>query len=83
MPTYDYICSSCQHKFEEILKIAEKEIPNQSPCPNCKKVNCIETVMGAPPIGDPIRLGRKKPSSTYLEKMKIIKKNHPGGSYRY
>ena len=32
MPTYDYKCEKCGHTFEESLKIADREIPTESPC---------------------------------------------------
>ena len=33
MPTYDYECSKCGHKFEEFEKVSE---PKLKPCPKCK-----------------------------------------------
>ena len=32
MPTYDYRCEKCGNEFEEILKIADREVPTKSPC---------------------------------------------------
>ena len=32
MPTYDYRCEKCGHTFEENLKIADREVPTESPC---------------------------------------------------
>ena len=34
MPTYDYECSACGHKFEEFQSITEK--PKKT-CPKCKR----------------------------------------------
>jgi putative FmdB family regulatory protein len=34
MPTYEYECDACQHKFEELQSITEKPLKK---CPKCKK----------------------------------------------
>lgn len=34
MPTYDYECPDCKHKFEEFQKITDKPLKT---CPKCKK----------------------------------------------
>ena len=32
MPTYHYECKKCGHTFEEDFKIADRNIPTESPC---------------------------------------------------
>ena len=34
MPTYDYLCDACGHKFEHFQSISDKLLKK---CPNCKK----------------------------------------------
>lgn len=34
MPTYDYQCDACDHKFEAFQSISEEPLTK---CPNCKK----------------------------------------------
>src|SRR5580704_2801661 len=34
MPTYDYVCDACGHKFEEFQSISDKLLKK---CPKCKK----------------------------------------------
>lgn len=34
MPTYDYECDACQHKFEEFQSMSDKALKK---CPQCKK----------------------------------------------
>ena len=34
MPTYEYVCESCGHKFEEFQSITAKSLRK---CPECKK----------------------------------------------
>lgn len=37
MPVYGFICDKCEHTFDEILSISEREKPISQPCPSCKK----------------------------------------------
>jgi putative FmdB family regulatory protein len=37
MPTYEYQCRACHHAFEDIKKIADRDLPCQEPCPHCRK----------------------------------------------
>src|SRR5579862_6513406 len=34
MPTYDYVCDACDHKFEEFQSMMDKPLKK---CPACKK----------------------------------------------
>ena len=36
MPTYDYVCENCEHKFEQFQSITAK---NLKKCPECGKMN--------------------------------------------
>lgn len=35
MPTYDYVCESCGHEFEEFQRMTEKALTK---CPKCGKL---------------------------------------------
>ena len=35
MPNYGFICEGCNHSFEELLSINEREIPLSEDCPQC------------------------------------------------
>ncbi len=43
MPTYDYVCDACQHKFELFQSITEA---HKKKCPECKK-NKLRRLIGA------------------------------------
>lgn len=77
MPTYDYQCDKCEHHFEEILKISEREEPLKNPCPNCKAEESIQLCMTAPFIGDPVRQGVTKMDGKLKERLQEIKRKHP------
>ena len=76
MPMYEYICDKCGHTFTEMHRIDDRNIPKENPCPECKAENSIDQLFGAPPAICPIRLGRHKPRSDFVERMKQIKKSH-------
>jgi putative FmdB family regulatory protein len=46
MPTYNYRCRSCEHEFSEMLKMDDRKIPVEKPCPECGKDD-IYQVIGA------------------------------------
>jgi len=43
MPTYDYVCDACGHKFEEFQYIKEEPLRK---CPECKKMK-LRRLIGA------------------------------------
>ena len=73
MPTYEYYCESCNHKFEKSLKIAERENPEKECCPNCKKNTVKQGFFTPPVIADPVTLGVKKPDKGFQEAISRIK----------
>ena len=80
MPTYQYKCKSCNHEFETYLKIDDRKKPEKKPCPSCGKKQ-VEIHFGTPPaIGDPIRMGIKKPDKEFTQLLKRIKKNNRGST---
>jgi putative FmdB family regulatory protein len=43
MPTYEYKCNSCHHKFEEFQSMADPPLVN---CPHCKQP-ALERMVGS------------------------------------
>lgn len=43
MPTYDYLCSACGHRFEEFQSMSAKALRK---CPACKK-SALDRLIGA------------------------------------
>ena len=75
MPNYDYECYSCDNLFEEFHKIADRNIPVDKICGQCGegKIRMRLIYSG---IGDPIRMGLRKPDATFREHLKEIKRKH-------
>ena len=42
MPTYDYVCSACGHRFEEFQSMSSNPLKK---CPSCKKLK-LERLIG-------------------------------------
>jgi putative FmdB family regulatory protein len=42
MPTYEYQCKKCGHRFSEFQRIVDPPIKD---CPKCKKKECVEQII--------------------------------------
>ncbi len=65
MPTYEYVCDSCEHNFEVFLKMSD---PPMSVCPECGKKKLRQILSGGLGInfrgsGFYVNDGKKKTSS--------------------
>ena len=69
MPTYSFRNKETGEEFDEIMSI-EKLDQYKADNPH------LEQLLGTPPIGDPVRLGMKKPDDTFRDILKQIKKNN-------
>ena len=79
MPYYDYYCSSCKHEFEINMKISERHVPTQEPCPECSERD-VEQQFATPVIGDPWHFAGKKPDEGFRDRLREIKKHHRGNT---
>ena len=57
MPSYDYTCKKCGHRFELLRPLAKRDDP--APCPSCKSksttrktINRLAVVRGVRPIAE-------------------------------
>jgi putative FmdB family regulatory protein len=78
MPNYNYKCNKCDHAFEERLMIADRKIPEQSPCPECGATESVVQQITAPMICDPVRVGARKMDSGFKEVLQKIHERAPG-----
>lgn len=72
MPNYTFRVKKTGEEITEFMSISalDKFI---------KKNPHLEQVIGAPAIGDTVRLGLKKPDAAFRDKLKEIKKKHSRG----
>lgn len=72
MPTYTFRNIESGEETTEYLSISELD-------KFLKKNKHLEQVIGAPAIGDSVRLGLKKPDNAFRDHLKEIKKKHSRG----
>lgn len=70
MPTYDFKDINTGEVFTKVMKIAEKE-------DYLKENPHIESVMSAPTLIDPVRLGVRKPDAGFKEVLQKIHEKTP------
>jgi len=69
MPTYSFRNNQTGEEFDDIMpisKLDQYKIDNPH----------LTQLLGTPPLGDPVRLGMKKPDDTFRDLLKQIKKNN-------
>jgi putative FmdB family regulatory protein len=49
MPNYAFKCENCDHTFDEILSLSERNTPLEKPCPQCKKKKIIKDWQASTP----------------------------------
>lgn len=77
MPNYDYRCGACDHRFEDFLPMKNRKKPCKAPCPACGEMKVEQTIVSAPVLIDPVRLGIRRPDGGFKEVISKIKAAHP------
>jgi putative FmdB family regulatory protein len=72
MPTYEYECKACKHRFEEFLLIKDRENPTKNSCSECGKKEIVQGFFNAPVGGYDSNL---KPQAGFSEIIDSIKNN--------
>ena len=72
MPTYEYYCKSCEHRFDEFLMIKDRGKPEKKPCPACGE-KTVKQGYFTPPVGGCD--ATLKPNSDFKEMINSIKNN--------
>jgi hypothetical protein len=74
MPTYNFRHRETGEIIERLFKIADREeFLEQNP-------HYESVMLGAPALGDPIRLGLRKPDNGFREVLAKAKEAHPLGN---
>lgn len=70
MPLYTFRDETTQQIIEKSMRISElDEFKLQNP-------HLTKLIVGAPSIGDPVRLGRKKPDAGFRDVLKNVQHHH-------
>jgi putative FmdB family regulatory protein len=74
MPTYDYQCAGCGTRWEALLPIAQRELPCELPCPECKKKKVARAYITPPVTGVDATLG---PGADFKNLMRKMSRGQP------
>lgn len=77
---YEYRCDKCEHVFERMLKIDDRDNPKSEPCPNCGETGGVQSCLSAPMIGGFNSFGGKKINRDFQQKLEGLKKAYPGST---
>lgn len=75
MPTYDKRCE-CGHEYTTICRIANMDEPTK--CPECGSMFSERFLGGCPSMGDPQRLGVRRPDDGFKDVLRKIDSRTPG-----
>jgi putative FmdB family regulatory protein len=82
MPIYTYECTSCDHRFEKITRMADRDLATLDPCPSCgaegkvKKIIVTRFERMAPD-----QLGYVKPPEDWRNFLQDLKRRNPGSDF--
>ena len=76
MPTYKFLNNTTGEEHLEFMSISALDVYLQ------ENPNVTQLVNGAPSIGDSVRLGIRKPDSSFRDILKNVKKEHSKGVTR-
>jgi len=79
MPTYDYICNECLYSYTKLLKISERNIPTESPCPECGALT-ISQKIGAPKTVSQVGSTLSKTSNGWNDVLQKVKSGSGRGN---
>jgi putative FmdB family regulatory protein len=80
MPNYGYECTKCEHYFEQVHPIAERDKPTTEKCPSCGKAkSVIKSWKGVTPglSADNTLTPDKASGGRWTELMNRMKSNLP------
>ena len=77
MPNYAFKCENCDHGFDEILNLSDRDIPLTKPCPECNKKKVFRNWGASKPIlmADATLTPTKAMGSQFKEVIDKIKSN--------
>lgn len=47
---YDYHCSDCDTRWEQSVRLVDRDLPTQSPCPHCGAEGKVVRCLSAPSV---------------------------------
>jgi len=75
---YEYKCHSCGHIFEKSVRLADREVPINSPCPECNEMAVEQFIGGLTVIESHKLMTGRKPDGEFRERIAKIHERTPG-----
>jgi len=75
MPIYEYYCESCEHSFELLSNIDDRDKPLKKPCPECGIKKKIKKGISVPITGANANITPEKMCPGFTRKMEQIAKS--------
>ena len=73
MPIYEYKCEKCEHIFDEVLSVSNRDKPIEEPCPECGKKS-IKKLISATTMGVDMNV---KPPGWFQDRLSNMKDYTP------
>ena len=73
MPIYEYKCEKCEHIFDEILSVSNRDKPMSEPCPECGEES-VKKLVSVTTMGVDMKL---KPPGWFQDKLSNMKDYTP------
>ena len=74
MPLYSYKCEACEHEFDEVLPIDQRENPTKEACPVCATPGTVHKTLSTPRIVSGVGDFRRKVPDFFKDRLREIKK---------
>ena len=80
MPTYEFICTKCNERFDRICRMDDRQKPISEPCPSCSESGNIQRYMGNQhyELTDSWSLGRLKTPEPWRNFLSRMANANPG-----
>ena len=78
MPIYEYHCESCEHCFELLSKVDDRDKPLKKPCPECGEKK-LRKGIGLPITGSNANVTPEKMCPGFTKRMEEIGKSRVVG----
>lgn len=70
MPNYEYLCRKCDHRWEDIQTIANRDLPTTLPCPQCAAPEVVRGWDTPPTMGVDSNV---KPTGAFRDRMEAMR----------
>jgi putative FmdB family regulatory protein len=74
MPLYAYGCEKCDHEFDEVMPIDNRDLPLGQSCPSCGETGGVQRKLSSPRIVSGVGDFRRNVPDVFKDRLREIKK---------